>query len=361
MSLKKKVGVTVLVLVLLLVIGVSLAYLNISSLAQSLSQRGVPGLSFGKLEVGWNGVELRDIEYQSPESERGAIKASSILIRPSVRSLFTDVLRITTVQIDEPFLHIERDEKGHLELPFGTSSGDESSEGIDFTGRSLLVERSGVSAGKGEFVDRSVGRPYARYEVRDVHLSIEDLRLPPARSVLQLFLKVPGRSEGSLELDGWVNPTESSCNLRIQVGNLDIKHLEPYLRGVQYVRSLPAGTLGADLDLSMDRGQYKLAGGLKLTHVSGGPTGGDSPKSFSTVLSDFLRQHGEVTIPVDIEGDLNQPGQQRHIAATLASALVGKLGLGALDQLMRLLKGKDDPGSETTLEDTLRNLKELWK
>ena len=125
---------------------------------------------------------------------------------------------------------------------------------------------------KGSSSIEPVGRPYAHYEVRCVHLSIKDLRLPPAKSGFKSPLKVPGRSEGPLELDGWVNPTESSCNLRIQVENFDRHHFELHLRGVRYARSLPAGILAADLDLSMDRRLCKVAGSLELSHVSGGPT-----------------------------------------------------------------------------------------
>ena len=59
-------------------------------------------------------------------------------------------------------------------------------------------------------------------------------------------------------------------------------------------------------------------------------------------------------IPIEIEGSLNHPGQQRHTAATLVSALVGELRLESLDKLIRFLEGKDDHDSENTLEEMER-------
>lgn len=333
-------GILFVVFIGLLIAG----YLGISSLARRLADENMPGLSFAEMEVGWNRIQLSEVKYTSPVTRKETLSADVIKISPSYLSFLSDTVRVGSLQIDSPYIYLERDRSGRLILPFPESLEGAAEEGTESgnPGFQALFQNVEVTGGRGEFLDRSVGEPFAHYKFSELYLIVDNLRYPVGdqKVDLELSLQLEGQQPGKLNLEGWVQPGQTSSDLAVEVNRLHLPELEPYLRGVAALRGIRSGTVDSRSTLEMERRHYIAEGEMSLLDLDFGGSGGSLLGVPSQLVTDFLKSQGNsLVIPFQIEGDLDgQSDPRAQLIEAIQAALVQTLGIGSLTDLQNLLK-----------------------
>ena len=351
---------------LIVAVGI-LTYLNLSLLV--LATQTLPGVSFSDLNLTWNSIELKEFEYSSPELKRVTLRSDLIQVSPDFLSFLSATERIDSIEIEAPYVYLERRPDGSLVLPFPTTAQEES--GSDPTPSksttSILVDRVDLSAGSGEFLDRSVGRPYAHYRIKDVRLSLRDLSYPPSGTNISVDLSfvLEGQPEGTAQLTGWLDPAGNSADLEIEVSDFAVHHVQPYVRDLLKSSPLLDGALGTSLKIDVEKGVYSVNGELSLLDLKLQPGEGDFLSIPLTLFSTHLQQYqNSLAVPVQIEGDLNEDVDHqdqivRAFLETVARYLVNNTDLVSDVLGEEGIEGLQDSFQE--MQDKVRELQDLWK
>ena len=344
-----------------------LTYLNLSLLV--LATQTLPGVSFSELNLTWNTIELKDFEFSSPELKRVTLRSDLIRVSPDFLSFLSATERIESIEIEAPYVYLERRPDGSLLLPFPATSQEKSSSDptpLKST-TSVHVARVDLSSGRGEFLDRSVGRPYAHYRIKDVHLSLRDLTYPPSGTnvPVELSFVLEGQPEGTAQLTGWLDPAGNSADLEIEVSDFDVHHVHPYVRNLLKSAPLLDGALDTSLKVEVEKGVYSVNGDLSLLDLKIEPGAGDFLSIPLTLFSTHLQQYqNSLAIPIQIEGDLNEDvdHQDQIVRAFLESVtrhLVNNTDLISDVLGEEGIQGLQDSFQE--MKDKARDLQDLWK
>ncbi|NOZ11473.1 MAG: DUF748 domain-containing protein [Gammaproteobacteria bacterium] len=248
----KKIGIIAGVVVLTLIAIMVIAYNNLSSIARGIVEDQVPNLSFGDLDVGWNSIELTAVKYSSAAG-KVLLESKSIKVKPSLSSIFSDTFKVSSVTIDEPYVYIEIKGDGEVVLPIpqptapeaGDSQPEAEQAAAEGDAFAIYIAKVEINDGRGDFVDKSVGRPYAQFKIKDVNIEIGDISVPPVstKMPLDISMKLEGPREGRFELSGWYDPVTNSGDLEMELADIFLPHAEPYYRSKKTTARLSDGTL----------------------------------------------------------------------------------------------------------------------
>src|SRR5687768_15716552 len=100
---------------LLLVVLLVVAYANLTSIVRTALEKEMPGLTFKTLDVGWNKVVVEGVQLQ--RKGKVVFKVDALRVYPSLTSLFSDTIVVSSVEIEKPYLFIVRNADGSLTLP----------------------------------------------------------------------------------------------------------------------------------------------------------------------------------------------------------------------------------------------------
>lgn len=367
MSASKKLGVVAVVVLAVIVVAVVLVYANLSTLTKRIVEKKVPNLTFTKLTVGWNDVELAGVQYTS-NAGKVVLKTDLLRVKPSLLSIFGDTFKVSLVEIEKPYVYIERRPDGQVVLPVPQVSGGAapSKTGAE-TGKPFAVHVGKVEIrdGVGEFVDKSVGRPYADYKIKDVNIEVENLDYPQkaAHIPVDIAMSVEGAREGRLTTEGWVDPTARSGKLDVRVKDLFIPLAEPYYRSKDTTARLSDGTLGLKLDLKMNQGKVFLPGEVSMANLK---FAGDSGLLFGVpvkVIGQYFKnQKKALTIPFEVEGSIDRPDEIRvRVISVIVRHMIEKLGGQQVQEVTDKLKKGDVKGAKKQVKDIQKQLKGLFK
>ncbi len=372
MSGMKKLGLIAGGVFLVLVIAVVLIYVNLSSLTRGIVEKEVPNLTFSKLDVGWNTVRLTGVRYTA-KSGKLLLKTESIRIQPSLMSFFSDTFRIASVKIEKPYVYIVRRRDGEIILPIPQPAGDTADEPAaqkapvpaEEGAFAVYIGKVEIEDGSGEFVDRSVGRPYARFKIRDVDIEVNDLTYPQTsnRIPATISMVIEGPREGRFRLTGWFDPMTDSGDLDVVVKELFIPHAEPYYRSKYTTAKLSDGTLDLKLDLKMKNGVVVLPGEVTMAELKFNT---DRGKFFgvpaSAVGKYFTEQRKPLTIPFEVEGHIDRPDEIRvKVISVIVKRMLAKLGAQEVEAVADKLKEGDVEGAEEEAKKIKKKFKGLFK
>ncbi|HEY3303649.1 MAG TPA: DUF748 domain-containing protein [Candidatus Binatia bacterium] len=170
------------------------------------------GSKVAELNVGWNSVELRGIEIAGPKDwpVRRTLYAERVTIVPSLASLLTQQVQISSVTVEQPYLSLVRAPGKLILLPSLLGTGERKDRRNE---RAVTIFRIVVQGGvdavdlvslqpylvkKGEArVDRGTLDLNVRSEVRNSRLDgkgravIRDLGFAPPRGYMKIFMGLP--------------------------------------------------------------------------------------------------------------------------------------------------------------------------
>ena len=231
------------IVALLAVVGLNLAARSLRShLEQALGPHG----TVGALHVRLTTVEASDIVVRAPKGWPAAdlLHAKRIVLHPKWQQLLKGSIHIDTATLEGAYLSVYRPREGQLRvLPGLVDKAARPQSGESTTG---VIDRLTLTDCTIEFFDASVDKPPHPIRLTKVEGEVTGLVLPQlsSRTTLKLKAAVPGRTTGSMLLDGWLEEAQGNSDLTLKLDNIDLAVVDPYL-----LTAAKLATAGGTLDL----------------------------------------------------------------------------------------------------------------
>ena len=309
-------------------------------------------MTFSQIDVSWSGLNIHEVEYSSQGKLR--LKADRIQLRPSLSSFWSDTFKIRSIEAAQAYVYIEKKANGEIlwPVPKPAESSKTKTEEKDSTEAPPAVHLAEfrIRDGSGEFLDRSVGSPPAHFKIKDVNLTVSDLRYPPQPGSMDvdLSLAVVGSKDTQVSASGWVDPVGESADMGAKTERLDLSQARPYLRKSDQSVKPSEGTLDGDAEWEMDQGDYTLSGEVVLSDLKFQRFRGMAGLS-AMLVEQYLKATGEpMTFPFEIKGNNKEKKDFRgQLADKIGKALLKKLGGGSTGKLLQGAgKGTTSPAKE---------------
>ena len=345
MSFIKKLILVFAGLFVVLIVAVVLIFSNLSGIARGFVEEKVPGMTFSEIDVSWSELSIYGVEYSSEGKVR--LKTDRIQLRPSLSSFWSDTFKIRSIEAAQAYVYIEKKANGEIvwPVPKPAESSKTKTEEKDSTEGPPAVHLGEFSIrdGSGEFLDRSVGSPPAHFKIKDVNLTVSNLRYPaePGSMDVDLSLVVEGPKDTRVSASGWVDPVGESADMEAKIERLDLSQAQPYLRKSDQSIKPSEGTLDGDAEWEMDQGDYTLSGEVVLSDLKFQRSGGMAGLS-AMLVEQYLKATGEpMTFPFEIKGNNREKKDYRgQLADKIGKALLKKLGGGSAGKLFQGVGGE---------------------
>ena len=315
------------VLALVALAGLFFAYRAATRLVEAQIRASLgPEAKIRSLDLSWNGAGVTDLTVPAPAGSGAAhmLKAGTIWLRPSVKSLFGPTLTVSSITIDRGYLLIRRTGQGLVfPLPQGTSGASPS--------RSIQIERLEIPGATIDWSDTTVSPP-VRLRLEPVNITVTGIRLPVSGPVnLSVEGEIAGQSPARLSLTGWTNPHSLDSDIRVRVIGVDLVPLQPYFLGPKDAH-LAAGRLDLSMESVVKAGQLRAPGQLTLTGLRFAPSAG-LLQTFVGVPRDamlkFLETNKRLDVAFVVEGPVGSPEFkiEEALSRRIALAMADKLGV----------------------------------
>jgi len=361
----KKIGIVAAGVLAVLIVALVLVYSNLSTIARGIVERQIPNLTFASLNVGWNSVTLTGVQYTDP-SGKVLLKSDAISVSPSLASFFSDTFKVSSVNIAKPYVYIERRANGEVVLPVPQPAAEAApapaaqQEAAAAESFKLYIGKVEIEDGSGEFVDKSVGHPYAEYKISDVDIELSNISVPTVSDKIpfEISMTIEGARAGRFEQSGWFDPVANSGEIDLEVSNLFIPLAEPYYRSSNTTAKLSDGRLDLDLEMKIKNKEVVMPGEVKMSDLKFAGTSGKFFGLPADAVADALESRKLPTIPFEVSGNMDHPDQIRvAVLRKIAEKLAKELGLKEVEKRLEqeLLKG-DESGEKKQQLDTLKGL-----
>lgn len=257
-----------------------------------------------------------------------------IVVTPSLRSLPTGQIRLSSVELERPTVVITVRSNGSVDLPLGLPAhGKETSREGQLA--QMAISQVQVHDGRIDLIDRTVRGPPVRLRLEKVQAKVRDLAVPltPGKSPLEFEAVLPGNHvDGHVRLSGWVDPITQDASVKATLRSIDLTLLAPYLLKVQEAK-VDRGRMDMDLDFQVRHRKVGAPGKVTIADLQ--------LSSAPGVLNSFLglprqgilnllkTRDGKIEIAFRVEGDFSDPHfmiQQSFVSA-MASGLAEQLGV----------------------------------
>jgi hypothetical protein len=295
------------------------------------------GSKVAKLNVGWNSVELLGLEIAGPKGwpTVRTLEAERVTIVPSLRSLLTDDIEISTLTVEKPYLSLLRT-PGKLTLVpslLDAEWRDRKSE-MSFR-RAVIISKIELRRGVIEIFDATVSRPPLKTRLEEIEATIENVAAPffKEKTQIELAAVIKGaRRDGRAKVSGWVEPANRDSSSDIKLEGVDLVSFQPYLIKKGEAR-IDRGIL--DLDVKSELRSNNLDGkGKAVVKDLGFTPSRNYLDTFMGVprnaLISFLKDHhGAIEVSFNLKGDINRPSFSLNetLATRIASGMAGQLGV----------------------------------
>jgi hypothetical protein len=357
MGSKQRVGVAAAAVVALALAGALAWRTAVQQLKAGVESALGPRASVGTLDLGWRGVEMRDLRVRGDGKRWPAadeLRADRVVVVPSLASLWSVFGRngtwhISQVRIDGAYLSLLRTRDDRLRLlpglldlppvPGGSSSGASR----------VRIGNVRLRDASIDLYDAGVRQPAHRVQLQHLSADVGPLALPALDQALRIELdaelKGPQRN-GTIAIDGTLTPATRDAALKIRVEGVDLFALQPYLlrAGEGGVRR---GTLDLRLDATVRKNQLHAPGHLSLQGLelseSGGLLGTFAGVPRQAVIA-AMGRNGRIDVDFTLEGRLDDPkfSLDEVFALRVASGIAEVLGVslqGVVEGLGSVLKG----------------------
>lgn len=338
----KKWGIIALASVILLVL-VGLFGFRIA--VEMLKERVVAGLGPGskitELKVGWSSIELIGLDIQGPNGWPTArmLQAERVTVVPSLRSILTNEIRISSITIDKPYLSVLRVPGRLLILPnlFEASRRQEKPEprSEELSRRTVVISRIALENGIMEIFDATVSQPPHKIRLEQIEAVVRDIApaKPESRTRFEVTGTAKGKTrDGQVKVSGWVGAAARDSSSHILMESVDLVSLQPYLgkKGDARVRR---GTLDLDLKSEVRNNNLDGIGKMIIRHLEFAPSQNymdtfmGAPR---TAVIGFLKDHEDaIDIDFTLTGDIRKPNFSLNetLATRVAAGMAGQLGL----------------------------------
>ena len=338
----KRWQIIVLAALLFLGIGIAAGYrLGVRLLRDRIVDALGPGSHIAALKVNWFSLDLLGVSIEAPKDwpTARALRAERITIVPSLGTLLTDQVHISSIAFEKPYLAVLRTGgklimvPGLTETPAGKRNAKASRGNTSVP--AVTISKITLQDGVIELFDTTVSRPPLKTRLERVDSVIRDIAVPwlKTKTHFELAARVKGiNRDGRAQASGWVGPASRDSSSQIILDTVDLVSLQPYLVkiGETQVRK---GTLDLRLNSEVRANRLDGKGKIIIRDLKFAPSRGyletfmGIPRS---ALINFLKNH-ENAIDVDfvLAGDTSNPSFSINeaIATRVAMGMAAELGV----------------------------------
>ena len=300
-----------------------------------------PGSSVAELKVNWFSLDVFGVTIAAPKDwpTGRTFRAARVRIIPSLRTLLTDQIHISSIVFEEPYVSVMRTSGKWVIFPglTETREGKKNAEAsrANSSPRAVTISKIELQDGVVELFDATVSRPPLKTRLERVGAVIRNVTAPSlqTRTHIESAAIVKGiRRDGRARVSGWVGPNRGDSSSQITLDAVDLVSLQPYLVkiGEAQVRK---GTLDLRLNSDIRASRLNGKGRIIIRELEFAPSRGymetfmGIPRS---ALINFLKNN-ENAIDVDfvLTGDTSNPGFSINeaIATRVAMGMATELGV----------------------------------
>jgi uncharacterized protein involved in outer membrane biogenesis len=299
------------------------------------------GSSVAELKVNWFSLDVFGVTIAAPKDwpTGRTFRAARVRIIPSLRTLLTDQIHISSIVFEEPYVSVMRTSGKWVIFPGLTEAreGKKNAEAsrANFSPRAVTISKIELQDGIVELFDATVSRPPLKTRLERVGAVIRNVTAPSlqTRTHIESAAIVKGiRRDGRARVSGWVGPNRGDSSSQITLDAVDLVSLQPYLVkiGEGQVRK---GTLDLRLNSDIRASRLDGKGKIIIRNLEFAPSRGyletfmGIPRS---ALINFLKNN-ENAIDVDfvLTGDTSNPSFSINeaIATRVAMGMAAELGV----------------------------------
>ena len=299
-----------------------------------------PGSSIAALKVNWFSVEVFGLSLKAPNGWPAArtVEAERVQLFPSLLSLFTNKIHVTTIVMDKPYFSVVRAPGKLIMVPNLTESkaGNKDVKASDNASsrRGVTIDKIEFKDGVLELFDSTVSRPPLKTRFERIEGEVRNITSPAAETKTEFDLAgiVKGtKRDGRAQAVGWFELAHKDSSSQVELNAVDLVSLQPYLvkRGDAQVSK---GTMDLKLNSEVRNDRIDGKGKIILRDL------GFSSRGFfdtfmgiprSAILT-FLEDHNNaIDLDFTLQGDAGHPNFSLNetLATRIASAMAGQLGV----------------------------------
>jgi hypothetical protein len=321
-----------------------------------------PGASMASLEVGWSGVELRELRVRAGTKAWPAqdeLRAARVRVVPELSSVLGRVWRVRSVTIEDAYVAALRTADGQLHVlpsllghgaavPNAEPVAGASSQGTAASAK-VHIGQVRLVGGQVDFFDASVRRPPHRVRLEALQVTLDDLSLPALDQSMHIdlksLLKGPHR-DGQISVAGNFTPATHDAKLAGALKGVDLIALQPYLVRLNE-GGVRGGTLDLDFNATVVKSHLHAPGKIILTGLELGDGGGvlgtfaGVPRR---VVVAAMSEKGRIDLKFTLDGRLDDPqfSLNEQLAMRAAAGLAESLGVslgGVVEGVGSMIKG----------------------
>jgi len=338
----KRWHIALLAVVMLLSISIVIGYQQGVRLLQDRIAAALgPGSSIAELKVNWFSLDVLGVTIAAPKDwpTGRTFRAARVRIIPSLRTLLTDQIHISSIVFEEPYVSVMRTSGKWVIFPglTETREGKKNAEAsrANSSPRAVTISKIEVQDGVVELFDATVSRPPLKTRLERVGAVIRNVTAPSlqTRTHIESAAIVKGiRRDGRARVSGWVGPNRGDSSSQITLDAVDLVSLQPYLVKIGEAQ-VKKGTLDLRLNSYIRASRLDGKGKIIIRDLEFTPSRGyletfmGIPRS---ALINFLKNN-ENAIDVDfvLTGDTSNPSFSINeaIATRVAMGMAAELGV----------------------------------
>jgi uncharacterized protein involved in outer membrane biogenesis len=297
-----------------------------------------PGSELQDLRVGWSGVIVEGLRIKGPQGWPAAdtLRAERVRIVPSLRSLFSDRIRVRSITVVRPYLSAWRTRDGALRvIPSLLAAPADRPAGAGQAPRPVAIARITLQEGVVELFDATVSQPPLKTRLEQIRATVRDVVAPTlaGRTRFDLTAVVKGiQRDGRASIAGWAELRSRDSAVQTQLRSVDLVALQPYLTRAAETR-VQKGTLDLDLQSEVKQNRLRAPGKMVLSDLEFVPARGASDTFMgvprAAVVAFLQNKENKIAVEFVIEGDVSNPRftLSEGLATRVAAALGERLGV----------------------------------
>ena len=336
----KRWGILALIAVLVLIAGGIIGFrIAVGILKGKVVKALGPESEVKDIQLGWFGVEIDGLRIKGSHGWPAAetLHAERVVIVPSLRSLFSDTIRIGSITVVRPYVSAVRSRDGKLRVvpslleapaPKGKAPAGPPVPAV-------AISRISLEDGVAELFDATVAQPPFKLRLEKIEATLRDLRVPSlkGKSQFDLTAVVKGiQRDGHAAVKGWAEIATKDSSVKTELRSLDLVALQPYISKASETR-VQKGVLDLDLQSEVIKHHLRAPGKVVISDLEFAPATGAMDTFMgvprSAVVSFLKNKDNRIALNFVIEGNINNPqfALNEAFATRLASGMAELLGV----------------------------------
>ena len=357
----------------LIIVTLILAKLSGQLLKTQIEKALGDNVKAGAVSISWGRVTIEELTFLREGLVVGNVK--SVHVRADFTSILGDKLKISKVEVDQPYFKVTIDNKGNLILPVmlpeekkgeGKPKGKKNEVRKDEKPKDAMtveVKTFTLRDGKIDLEDKSLGRPVL-LKFENLKVDVHDISYPSSNQWTDFeasSLLNGGRQRGVISATGKANLFAEEAKIKTVMKDIDLVLLRPYIEKKGDV-GIERGYVTMNMDAGIVNKHIKAPGVMTIRDLQLSSSGGFSASFLgvprSMVLSYLKNNNNEINLDFVLEGDLSNPrfNLRENLATRLSVGLAKKLGFSIMGA-----GGAVAGGSSKAISETLKTLKGLFK